>query len=59
MQSQVACGVTCTILRMCVQEPVYRAFVKMLGEKVILYLRSYCLILPVGPLTKFLLCSLL
>ena len=49
-------------VRVCVQEPVYRAFVKMLGEKVMLAI--YAQLLPhvafsARLCTKFLLCSLL
>ena len=60
MHSQVARGVTGTIV--CVQEPVYRAFVKMLGEKVMLAIYAQLLphvALPARLFTKFSLCSLL
>ena len=62
MQSQVARGVTGTIVCVCVQEPVYRAFVKMLGEKVMLAIYAQLLshvALPARLFTEFSLCSLL
>ena len=62
MRSQVARDVTGTILCVCVQEPVYRAFVKMLGEKVMLAMYTQLLpdvALPARLFTKFSLCSLL
>ena len=64
MHSQVARGATGTIVcvRVCVQEPVYRDFVKMLGEKVMLTIYTQWLpdvALPARLFTKFSLCSLL
>ena len=62
MQGQVARGVTGTISCVRVQEPVYRAFVKMLGQKVMLSIYAQLLpdvALSARPFTKFLLCSLL
>jgi len=64
MHSQVARGVTGTIVcvRVCVQEPKYRAFVKMLGAKVMLAIYAQWLphvALPARLFTKFSLCSLL
>ena len=49
-------------VRVCVQEPVYRGFVKMLGEKVMLAINAQLLphvALPARLFTKFSLCSLL
>ena len=52
----------CDFVRVCVQEPVYRAFVKMLGEKVMLTIYTQLLpdvALPARLFTKCPLCSLL